>query len=431
MKKRTKWIVGTVVVLGIGGAVAAKMASGGEQAVAVRIEAVEERDLTASVTASGKVQPRTKADLSADISGKITRLEVKEGDWVKTGQFLLQIDPQQFEAAVQRAEATLASSRAEQAQSRANRTQAERGLARLEALQKTNAALVSTEALEEARTSVEVQKALGEASEYRARQSEAGVRDAKWQLERTTIRAPMTGRITRLNVEVGETAIQGTLNRADAVLLTISDLSVLETKIRVDETDVVRIKTGDSAIVQIDAFPDTTFAGRVVEVSNSSVRGATAAPTGDQAVDYEVTIQLMDPPKDTRPDLSATAKVITDSRAKALSIPIIALTVREDSAMKPTDAPMTMGGGTQSSVQVGKRDVEGVFIVGADNKVSFRPVKVGIAGERYFEVISGLQKGERIVAGTYQAIRELRDGALIKDSAVPAPGTATTKPPTS
>lgn len=428
MKKRTKWIVGVVLVVGVGAAAAAKFGNKGPKAVEVRIESVGERDLTASVTASGKIQPRTKADLSAEVTGKITRLEVKEGDWVKKGDFLLQIDPQQFEAAVQRAEATLASSRAEQAQQRASAAQAQRSLDRLEAMKKTNATLVAQEALDDARTSVEVQKALGEASEYRARQAEAGLRDAKWQLERTTIRAPMTGRVTRLNVEVGETAVQGALNRADAVLLTISDLSVLETKIRVDETDVVRISMGDSAVVQIDAFPDTTFAGKVVEVSNSSVRGATATASADQAVDYEVTIQLVNPPKDTRPDLSATAKVVTDSRKNVLSIPIIALTVREDSAMKPTDAPVTVGNGTQSKVQVGKRDVEGVFIVGADNKVTFRPVKVGIAGDRYFEVLSGVQKGERIVGGTYQAIRELKDGSQIKEAAPPGTGPTPAKP---
>ncbi|HKS07358.1 MAG TPA: efflux RND transporter periplasmic adaptor subunit [Gemmatimonadaceae bacterium] len=422
MKKRTKWIIVAVAVVGVVAIGGATMAGGGDGAVEVRIEAVESRDLTASVTASGQVQPRTKTDLSADITGKITKLEVKEGDWVKTGQFLLQIDPQQYEAAVQRAEASVASARAEQAQSRANLVQAQRSLDRLEGMRKTNAALVSEESMEQARTALEVQTAMSEASEFRARQAEAGLKDAKWQLDRTTIRAPMTGRVTRLNVEVGETAIMGTLNRDAATLLTISDMSVLETKIRVDETDVVRINVGDSSIVQIDAFPDTTFAGRVVEISNSSVRGATNAAAGDQAVDYEVTIQLVNPPKDTRPDLSATAKVVTDSRKKVLSIPIIALTVREDSAIAQPDAAPAPVGGTQSRVQVGKRDVEGVFIVGTDNKVQFRPVKVGIAGERYFEVLSGLQAGERIVGGTYQAIRDLRDGALVKEAAPPAAG---------
>lgn len=418
MKRRT-WIIGGVVVLAVAGIGFVKYSRRGVKPVEVRIEAVGERDLTASVTASGQVQPRTKTDLSADISGKITKLDVKEGDWVKEGQFLLQIDPKQYEAAVQRAEASVASSRAEQAQASAGLVQAQRAFDRLQAQKKTNPSFVSTEQLEQASTALDVQKALSEAAGFGTRQAEANLADAKWQLDRTTIRAPMTGRVTRLNVEMGETAIMGTLNRDAATLLTISDMSVLQTKIRVDETDVVRIKVGDSAQVQIDAFPDTTFSGKVVEISNSSIRAATAS-TGDQAVDYEVTIQLLNPPKDTRPDLSATAKVVTDKRRMALSIPIISLTVREDSALKTDDKAMPVAA-TQPKVDVGKRDIEGVFVVGPDNKVHFKPVKVGIAGDRYFEVLTGLQKGERIVAGTYQAIRDLKEGALVKESAPPAP----------
>ena len=143
----------------------------------------------------------------------------------------------------------------------------------------------------------------------------------------------MSGRVTRLNVENGETAIMGTLNKDAATLLTIADMSVLETKVKVDETDVARITLGDSAVIQIDAFPDTTFVGRVVEISNSSVKGATGAASADQAIDYEVTIQLLNPPAETRPDFSATAKIITDTRTNVLSIPIIALTVRENEAL--------------------------------------------------------------------------------------------------
>jgi len=150
----------------------------------------------------------------------------------------------------------------------------------------------------------------------------------------------------------------------------------------------------------------------VFEISNSSVTKAAAA-TGDQAIDYEVRVQLLNPPTDTRPDFSATAKIVTASRTKVLSIPIIALTVRENENLFNADTAVTVGR-TQPAKEVGKRDVEGVFVVGADNKVSFRTVKVGIAGERHFEVLEGLKAGETIVAGTYQAIRELKDGALIR-----------------
>jgi HlyD family secretion protein len=378
------------------------------------MENVEARDLTASVTASGKVQPRSKVDLSADITGRIVSLRVREGDLVTKGQVLLRIDPAQFEAAVQRAEASLASVKAQAAQSQANAQQAQRNLARSEEIRKTNPALVSEEQMEQLRTQQEVTQALLEASRHSVDQALAGLTDARNSLEKTTILAPMSGRVTRLNVEEGETAIMGTLNKDAATLLTISDMSALETRVRVDETDVARVAIGDSTVIQIDAFPDTTFLGRVVQISNSSVRGATGtAPSADQAVDYEVTIQLLDAPPQTRPDFSATAKIITDSRKNVLSIPIIALTVREQEALAEGDAPLTLGP-SQPTIEVGKRDAEGVFVVGADNKVTFRPVKVGIAGEKFFEVIDGLKAGERIVAGTYQAIRELRDGALVR-----------------
>ena len=224
----------------------------------------------------------------------------------------------------------------------------------------------------------------------------------------------MSGRVTRLVVEQGETAVPGTFNKDAATLLTISDMSVLETRVKVDETDVARIKVGDSAQVQIDAFPDTTFVGRVTKISNSSVKAATATTT-DQAVDYEVTIQLLNAPRDTRPDFSATAKVITDKRNGVLSVPIIALTVRENQALQKGDTAVGLGK-AKPAKDIGKKDVEGVFVVGTDNKVTFRPVKVGIAGEKHFEILSGLKDGEKIVAGTYQAIRELKDGALVRET---------------
>ncbi|HEX5829688.1 MAG TPA: efflux RND transporter periplasmic adaptor subunit [Gemmatimonadaceae bacterium] len=419
MSKKVKWSILGVAVLGIIAVVATTAAKRGGKATEVRIEQVERRDLVAAVTASGQVQPRTKVDLSADITGRIVRLAVKEGDHVTRGQFLLEIDPQQYQAALQRSQAALASARAERAQAQASYLQAERNHSRTAEIKRVNPQLISAEELEQLRTQMEVQKALFDAADFRVQQSVAAVRDAQWSLSRTTITAPMAGRVTRLNVEQGETAIQGTLNKDAAVLLTIADMSVLETKVKVDETDVARVKLGDSAVVQIDAFPDTTFTGRVTEISNSSVRAQTAQQNTDQAVDYEVTIQLVNAPEDTRPDFSATAKVITDTRRNALSIPIIALTVRENEAVGGDTAVAV--GGRKPAREVGKRDVEGVFVVGADNTVTFRPVRVGIAGDRYFEVLSGLQGNERIVGGTYQAIRELKDGMLVKEAATPSP----------
>jgi HlyD family secretion protein len=416
MSKRVKWSVAggvVLVIVLIGGLTAAK---GKNKAVEVRTELVQPRDLVASVTASGQVRPQTKVDLSSDITGKIVRLAVKEGQMVTQGQFLLQIDPQQQEAAVQRSEAALASSRAQMSQAQANLLQAQKSYERTAAIKKSNPQLISDENLEQLRTQVEVNQALYQAARHAVDQSLAQVRDTRSSLGKTTIYAPMSGRVTRLNVENGETAIMGTLNKDAATLLTIADMSVLETKVKVDETDVARISIGDSAVIQIDAFPDTTFIGRVTKISNSAVKTATQQQANqDQAVDYEVTIQLLNTPSETRPDFSATAKIVTDARRNVLSIPIIALTVRENEALAKEDTAVGLGK-PKPKKEVGKKDVEGVFVVGADNKVTFRPVKVGIAGEKHFEVLGGLKKDDRIVAGTYQAIRELKDGALIREA---------------
>jgi HlyD family secretion protein len=425
MSKRMKWSLIGVAVLGIGAFIATTAAKRGKKAIEVRIDTVETRNLVAAVTASGQVQPRTRVDLAADISGRIVRLAVKEGQMVRKGQFLLEIDPQEYVAAVQRSQAALSSAKAQEAQARANLIQAERNYERSLEIQKANAQLVAAEQLEQLKTQVDVNRALAEAAKHNVDQSEASLRDARSKLSKTTILAPMSGRVTRLAVEQGETAVPGTFNKDAATLLTISDMTALETKVKVDETDVARISLGDSAVVQIDAFPDTTFVGKVVEISNSAVRAAATGGSTDQAIDYEVTIQLLNPPPDTRPDFSTTAKVVTDIRDKALSIPIIALTVRENESL--TDADTAVIVGRTPPKEVGKKDVEGVFIVGTDNKVTFRPVKVGIAGDRYFEVLSGLTPGEKIVGGTYQAIRELKDGDVVRqaEEKKPQPGSKT------
>jgi HlyD family secretion protein len=415
MGKKSKIAIGVLALAGLASVFAFSASKRGNKAVEVRIEQVQKRDLIASVTASGQVRPQTKVDVASDVSGKITKLVVKEGQMVKRGDLLLQIDPTQAQAAVEHAEAVLASSKAQLTQSQANLDQAKKSYDRSAAIKKANAQLMSDEQIDQLKTAVDVNEALVEAAKHAVDQAVASINDAKSSLDKTTIYAPMAGQITRLNVEQGETAIQGTLNKDAATLLTISDMSVLETRVKVDETDVARIAVGDSAQIQLDAFQDTTFFGRVTRISNSSVKGTTATTTTDQAVDYEVTIQLLNAPKDTRPDFSATAKVITDKKKNVLSVPIIALTVRENQAIQQGDTAVGLGK-AKPAKEVGKKDVEGVFVVGTDNKVTFRPVKVGIAGEKHFEIVDGVKDGERIVAGTYQAIRELKDGTIVRET---------------
>ncbi|HTY06272.1 MAG TPA: efflux RND transporter periplasmic adaptor subunit [Gemmatimonadales bacterium] len=409
------------VLLGIGGGVlligliVLSASAKGDKGVEVRMDTVGRRDLVAAVTASGKIQPKKKVDISADITGRITDIAVKEGDWVTKGQFLLQIDPTVYEAAVQQAQAALASSQAFAVQAKANRDQAERALNRTKELHTQNPNLVSTEQLEQAQTAYDVAEANVNAADHQVDQSSANVQSAQDNLRKTHLVAPMSGRVTRLAVEVGEVAVPQSFSKDVGLLMTISDLSVIQTLVQVDETDVVRLHLGDSVEVSIDAFPDSTFAGRVTKISDSSVlpAGASSVSTGQntQAVDYDVEITLTTPPSNVRPDLSATARIVTDTRKQVLSIPIIALTVRDNK-------PLATEGHPADTSTAKKGQSEGVFVV-TNGKATFRPVKVGIAGDQYFEVLDGLKGGETIVAGPYQAIRDLKDGSPVRGTKVP------------
>ena len=405
MSKKKVFIFGGIAVA-IGALIAVNAASQRDRGASVRMEEVGRQDLVATVTASGQIEPKRSVDISADITGRITYIPVEEGDWVERGDLVLRIQPSQYEAAVARARAMLASAEASALQARANRDQARRARDRSRQLREQDVNLVSDEQLEQAETQYEVAEALAVSARHQVAQAQAGLDEAQEQLAKTVLRAPMSGQVTRLAVEEGEVAVPGTFSRETGLLMTVSDLSVIQVKVRVDETDVVRLHLGDSAEVTIDAFPDTTFTGRVTMISQSAVRGLAQTSGGtNQAVDYDVEVTLDDPPEGVRPDLSATAKVITATRDSALSIPIIALTVREHERISTETAPQ--------DTTAGSEEMEGVFVV-RDGKAEFRPVTVGIAGEEYFEVLEGLDEGEEIVAGPYQTIRDLRDGAAVR-----------------
>lgn len=410
MSKRGKLLVGVGAIVLVGALVAVSAGARRDKGIEVRFEGVSRKDLVAAVTASGKIQPKRKVDVSADITGRIVKLGVREGDYVEEGQFLVQIDPTIYEANLQRARAAVSSAEAAAVQARANRDQARRSYERSRDLQKQNPNLVSAEQLELAQTNFDVAQAQATAAQHQVDQARAAMQEATDQLSKTRLTAPMAGRITRLAVEEGEVAVPGTFSRETGLLLTISDLSVIQVEVQVDETDVVRLALGDSVEVSIDAFPDTTFVGRVSKISDSAIRGAAASVAGqsDQAVDYAVEITLDNPPADVRPDLSATARIVTDTRTEALAIPIIALTVREHSAI-PTEAEPADTTAAKSE----KKETEGVFVV-KDGVATFRPVRVGIAGDEYFEVVEGVAESDTIVAGPYQAIRDLRDGARVR-----------------
>jgi len=423
MKRKTKVILGIGALVVITGAGIAAAASGGDDATGVRIATVESRNLESVVRASGWIQPRISVDVQSDIMGRVTALYVKEGDPVEAGQVLLRIDPTQYEAAVARAEASVSQALAQEARARASMIQAQQELERTEEMLRRDSLLVSPREYEQASTQAEVEKALYEASEHGVDVSRAALREAQDRLAKSVIRAPMDGVVTRLNIEEGETAIVGTMNNPGSLLLTVSDLSVMEAVVRVDETDVPEIQLGDSTTLTIDAFRRRQFTGRVTEISHSSIvdpntRGLSQQ---SQAVDFEVVITLDSPPPGIRPDLSATAEIITATRPEALAIPIIALTVRERDDVEAMQTEQSEAQAAAAAMMEGDdQDVEGVFVI-RDGQAHFVPVDVGITGREHFEVVRGLAVGDTVIAGPYEAIRGLNDGDPVR--VLPVSGT--------
>ena len=410
MSRRTKIGLTAVAVIVIGGtffALAAAKRSG--RAIDARLETVGQRDLVAAVTASGRIEAESQVDISADITGRIVKLGVKEGDLVRKGQFLVQIDPAQYESAVKRLEGLMASSQATLVQAQTNRDQAKRQLDRWVEMRKINTALVSEEQVEQSQQQYDVAVANYNAAQAGVDQAKGSLSEARDQLAKTRLVSPISGRVVRLPVEEGEVAVPGTFSRETGRLMTVADLSRILAKVKVDETDVVRVQLGDSVEVTIDAFPDSTFTGRVTKISNAATVASTASAgsSTDRAVDFDVEVTLDNPPEAIRPDLSATARVVTDTRNQALSIPIIALTVRQHQDL-PNELKPASGAGADA-----EKDREGVFVV-QNGIATFRPVRVGIAGDEFFEVLDGLQAGDSIVAGPYQVVRDLKDSTRVK-----------------
>jgi HlyD family secretion protein len=418
MQTRNKVLIGVAVVAVLGAAAALSVLRGRDDGIEVRTEAIERRDLVEIVTASGNIRARRTVDISSDVSARVSELLIDEGDDVVAGQALLRLEPDQYAAAVSRDEASLAQAEAQEAQQRANLIQAERNRDRLLQLRSRDSLLVSRQQLDDAETTVEVQQAMLTSAGHGVSQARAAVDESADRLSKTIFTAPMSGKVTRLNVEEGETVIIGTMNNAGSLVLTISDLSVIEVVLQVDETEVSEIALGDSASIRIDAFPDKTFAGRVTEIGNSAIN-----PPGEQAanqqaaIDFEVVLTLEASDTPLRPDLSATAEIVVESRRQALAVPIIALTVRdredvmEDDGMDEGDAADDDPSDSSGPGAV-PNDVEGVFVA-REGTVTFRPVEIGIAGQEYFEVLSGLAEGDTVVAGPYQNIRNLRNGDAV------------------
>ncbi len=434
MKKGLLIAGGAVVVAAL---VVFNLAKTRERGTPVETAKVARKDLLSTVTASGTIDARKSVNVSAPYIGKVTKLAVQEGDMVKQGDFLLEIDPTEYASAVRSYEAMVKSSQADLRLAEAQLDKADLDLKRGKEL--FAGGLSSQEQLTVAETNQRVAAAQVEAARSRLRQQEAARDKAKYDLDRVTITAPMTGLITRRNVEEGENAIMGTLNNPGTVLLVIADMSTLEAKVQVDETEVVKCAVGQPAKVEIDAFPDTSFAGHVTEIGNSPI--LTGTTTGQQAVDFEVKVMIDDPIPNIRPGLSAKAKIQVADRKNVLAVPIGAVTVRKwppeerpgrgkrGAEAQKGEAKTAAGGTTGTAIaatsdsagaagKAGAKDAkakekEGVFVV-EKGRAEFRLVKLGITGEDDFEILDGLKEGDTIVSGPFRRLRDLQHGDLVK-----------------
>ena len=396
-KKKLIIIIAVVVVIAVMAFFALKKEN--KNLIEVQTEAVKRGNIVHKVTASGRVQPIVEVNVSADVAGRVVKLDVEEGDFVRKGQFLAQLDSTAYAANVDRAKQALASAGASMKFARLERNQQ---------YELFNKKLVSELVYQS--TESRYQQALSGVE-----QSRAALTQALDNFNKTIIVAPMSGTITRLNKEEGEIALGSAFSRD--IIMSVADLSEMEILIDVNENDVVDVALGDTAEIEIDALPDTTFYGIVTEIAHS----ANLLNTGsmDQVTNFKVKVKMLDVPTEIRPGMSAAVDVRTDINQGVLSVPIQSVTMRkphEIAEKKSTEAPPT---DSLANDDFQNEPVEVVFVVVDDNKggkkVEKRAVKTGITGEKEFEILAGVSEGEMVVSGPYKAIsRELDDSTEVK-----------------
>ncbi|KAB2964878.1 MAG: efflux RND transporter periplasmic adaptor subunit [Thermoanaerobaculia bacterium] len=409
MSKRTKWIVGGLAAVVLAGSGLALTGRGRDEGqVEVQVEPVATRQIVQTVEATGRVQPVTQVNISADVSAKITRLEVQEGEWVEKGQLLLELDRERYLAEVESAEANLRSSQAQARVVEENLSKVRKDLERVRSLFAQQ--LESQAALDAAEATAEVELARHRSALDGVEQSRAALKQVRDALSKTTIYAPMSGTVSKLNKEIGEIAL-GSQFQED-VILELSNLAGMEALVDVDENDIVRVSVGDRATIEIDALPGVTFEGEVTEIANSAKVGG--AGTTEQKTEFEVKIAILDAGTQLRPGMTAAAEITTDVREEAIGVPIQSVAVRApDQILAPGPQPE----GVADAKERFPADKDGfaqiVFVV-EDGVARARPVKTGIQSDTHIELIEGLAAGEQVVVGSYRAIsRDLKDGTAV------------------
>ncbi len=386
-------------------AIAVILGSSRENVIAVQTEVVELREIVQLVTASGRIHPETEVKISAEVSGEIVEMPVREGQIVQRGDMIVRIRPDAYIASRNRAQAAYEYARAELRRTEANLEKALSEYSRMQEL--FGKQLVSESELIAARTAYTVALAGKEATEHQIAQARASLEEAEENLQRTNIYAPMIGTVTKVNSELGERVV-GTGMMGGTEIMVISDLTRMEARVDVDENDVVQVSIGDSARVEVDAYPGRIFDGVVTEIAHAAkTRGM---GTQEEVVNFEVKIRIIEPDVMLRPGMSMIADIETDIRPDAIAVPIQSVTIRLDEDNTQQDNRST----DRRRGRVRDQPNEIVFIVDGD-KVKAVPVKRGIMGERYVEIVEGLEEGSEVVSGSFRAInRDLEDGALVR-----------------
>ncbi len=469
---KTKWkVILALLVLTLAGAgVYASTVYSKRGVITVQTGVVVRQDLTSVVTASGEIKPKNYINIGANAMGDITSLLVKEGDRVHKGQLLAKIENTQPTADVDSQRANLASAEADSAAAEAGLkaaddnittlqaavTEAQADLARMKqdadrAEQLFNEKLGAKQDFESKRSMYEAQKAAVAQAQARLVQSrtqreqtaaqltssQRRINVAKASLVRSSdvldkydSKAPLDGVVTNLSVRAGESVVPGLQNQAGTNIMTIADMSVITAEVKVDETDIVNVKVGQTAEITIDAIPNKTFTGKVTEIGDTAILRSTgvaasqSAISSQEAKDFKVVVAMDNPPDEIRPGLSCTAKVTTATRKNIVTIPIQALTVRQRGDLEPKK---TAGAGSPEAAvkldpvaeKARKEELQGVFVV-ANGKAEFRKVETGITGATDIEVVSGLNEGDQIITGTYQVIRTIANDAQVKVDNKPA-----------
>lgn len=460
---KTKWKVGlgAVSVLVIAGVLFGSYRARQAGVVTVQTGAVTRQDLSAIVTASGEIKPRNYINIGANAQGRITDILVREGDRVRRNQVVARIENIQASADVKAQEAAVRSAAADAAaaesglkvlddsivvsEASVERARAELRRAELDwdrAKQLFQAGVIAKQEYDSRQASYDAQVAALKEAEARLQQVRAQRAQAQQQMQSAQRRvsqlqatltraadvlarhdavAPIDGVVTNLPVRVGETVVPGIQNSAASTIMTIADMSVITAEVKVDETDIVNVRLDQPAAVTVDAIPGRTFSGRVIEIGNtailrsSGVAASQSAVSSQEAKDFKVVIALDNPPAEMRPGLSCTAKITTATRVSALTIPIQALTVRTRGDLEAGEEKKdgVQASTTPAAERAKKEEVQGVFVLVGD-RAEFRKVETGITGATDIEVLSGLQENERIVTGSYKAIRTMRNGARVK-----------------